>query len=119
MTTERAFLDGLIAEATGPRLRMWNVDRFIERKKCKPEVAAKLRRLNPNGVEEGSWPRGYHRHARNPWWGYGGVGPREFVEKYGRKAYHALPKRAFIRDGHRKMIVREYIEDHFQRQQKD
>lgn len=108
-------LRGLVAEATISRHRMWSVERFIARRKCGPDVSARLRRLNPSGVEEGSWPRGYHPHRRSAAARFDrdGVSVRDFVGKYGRAAFDALPAHALIKDGHRKSVTREYVQDHF------
>lgn len=90
----------------------WRMEAFIARKKCKPEVAARIRRLNPNGFAEGSWPRGY-RPASTSWWQFerGLMSPRDCVARYGRAAYDAIPRRAIKRNGHRKGVVLEYTED--------
>lgn len=73
-----------------------------------------MRRLNPSGVPEGSWPRGYRPGPRNYTFDLGSIGPRDFVRQYGRAAYDAVPKRYIYRKGHRKSVAREYAEDFLQ-----
>ena len=35
------------------------IDEICDRMKCKPRVRERLRKLNPEGVEEGGYPRGW------------------------------------------------------------
>jgi hypothetical protein len=63
---------------------VWPIEEFIARKKCKPRVAARLRRLNPNGVEGGSFPRGYHPHARTRVFSLDCESRAELVRRRGR-----------------------------------
>lgn len=55
------------------------------------------------------------RRRRTPtsWWQMlrGLMSPREVVADYGREAYNAIPRSAIRRNGHRKGVVLEYIED--------
>ena len=88
------------------RLPVWPIDEFLSRhKRLGLSVKARLRRMNPDGVEEGNWPRGWfpERHRRMA----GSLdvfGPKEFIKRYGRAAYRAVPKSAIHRRGHRKGI---------------
>lgn len=77
--------------------------------KCKPEVWARIRKMNPDhrGIKPYSKIRGYY--PRHPRINMDVIGPREFIQKYGREAYRLLPKNAVHHDGHRKMITAHYI----------
>lgn len=92
-----------------------SIDYLAQKLRFKPEVLARIRRLNPIGVPEGSRIRGYVPAARSPgsWTTIDAMSPRAFVANYGRDAYDAIPRNALIRHGHRKGIAREYIEDNF------
>jgi len=46
---------------TGPRgHQIWPIEEYLIRVKHTPNVAARIKRLNPNGKEEGARPRGWH-----------------------------------------------------------
>lgn len=68
-------------------------------------VKARIRRLNPEGLEEGCIPRGWNPHPRiNPHYTCA-MPVRDFIRRFGRDAYRALPRTAFYRQGHRKAIL--------------
>lgn len=69
-------------------------------------VVARIERLNPNGVHPGAIPRGWNPHKRANNFAMDLIGVREFICRYGRPAYNALPKTAIYRDGHRKAVTR-------------
>jgi hypothetical protein len=80
---------------------------------CGPEVRERITRLNPRGPLEGETLRGWHPHHRvRQEWRFDIVGPKDFIARYGREAYRAVPKSGFLRFGHRKAVTREYIQDH-------
>jgi hypothetical protein len=87
-------------------------DRLQAKLKCKPEVWARIRRLNPDhrGVKAFRQLRGYHPNRRQ-WINMDVIGPKKFIELYGREAYRLVPKSAFRRDGHRKLLTAEFVQD--------
>ncbi len=91
----RKRLRELAVPAVVPWPQVW------KRMKCKPEVRARIERLNPNGVEEGCYPRGYSPKRRE--FNRDVVGPKEFIEQNGVEAYRAA-KHMFVHEGHRKVI---------------
>jgi hypothetical protein len=94
-----------LAYADRPGRLVWPVEEFLRRQRCGQHVAARLRRLNPAGVVEGEYPRGWHRRvalARR----FDDVMPvAEFVRRFGSAALRALPRQAFIREGRRRAIT--------------
>lgn len=51
-----------VSEYRGADLRIWPIEEYLARRKHSPPVAARIKRLNPNGKEEMTRPRGWH-----PW----------------------------------------------------
>jgi hypothetical protein len=76
--------------------------------KRSPNVRARIRRLNPNGIELGSVPRGWHPHKRSFSEYFDALTPKRFIKLKGRHAYRSLPK--IRHDGHRKRIPYRLIE---------
>lgn len=58
-------------------------------------------------------PHRSHRFSKD--WTVDVVPVNVFIQQFGRDAYRALPKEAFIRNGHRKAVTREAIEDNLWR----
>jgi|JI8StandDraft_1071087.scaffolds.fasta_scaffold276708_2 hypothetical protein len=83
---------------------MWPVDEMLSRRPVTPSVAARLHRLNPNGVREGDFPRGWHRKRTAKMMGllYNFVGVRGIP----RDVLASLPQDAFFRDGKRRYVER-------------
>lgn len=85
---------------------IWPVDELLARYKCKRHVAERLKRLNPEGVEEGSYPRGWHR--KGPAWAW----PLErnyyplgaIVREHGRAVLDRIPRESVVKDGRRKFV---------------
>lgn len=109
------FLDAYDRKASERRKRTPFVpwDQVRERLKCKPEVWARIRRMNPDhrGIKPYQQIRGYHPR-RKPI-NMDVIGPKAFIAKYGRDAYRSIPNAAFIRNGHRKFVTAEYVMDNF------
>lgn len=80
-----------------------------------PGLASRLRHENPWTPVRDGRIRGYHPQRRAPASNIAlsVLSPRDFVARFGRKAYDAVPRWALLREGHRKGIAREYIEDDF------
>jgi hypothetical protein len=98
-----------ISGGRGPNgYAVWPIDEYLVRRRHRPEVAARIRRLNPNGKEEGSRPRGWHPHARSRRYDLDLVSVDQFIKRFGRAKYRSLPREAFYRDGHRKGIKFQY-----------
>jgi|SRR6202035_3499440 len=76
-----------------------------------PTVRQRLLRLNPPPLYEGKRLRGYHPHRRTsePWGNL--VGKRQFIVRYGRHAWAALPRFTVLHNGHRKAVSRETVLD--------
>lgn len=92
---------------------LWPIGEYLARTKHSPAVAERIRRLYPHGKEEGSMTRGWHPHPRSCGhrWETDAVTVCEFIAKFGRAAYRALPRTALVRDGHRKAITRRAVKD--------
>lgn len=75
-------------------------------------VRSRVRRLNPNGVSEGSIPFGWHPTKtlkRERLW-RGEVGKGEFIANYGRQAFEAI-KQHCRKDGRRVRVPVEVVQD--------
>jgi hypothetical protein len=49
-----------VSNGRGPKgYLLWPNDEFLSRRKCKSEVASRIRRVSGGFQEEGEWPRGY------------------------------------------------------------
>lgn len=87
-----------------------NVDDVIKYLKCKPNVADRLRRLNPRPLyvscTEASRLRGYHPHPtlRTIQIYYGLVGLGSIVRHYGREILEFIPPEYIRRAGRRKYV---------------
>jgi len=72
-------------------------------------VVARLKRLNPDGVEEGSYPRrGWHRKPPARRWDLNAITFAEFRRRFGREAAERLPKAAIFKPcngGRRKLVA--------------
>ena len=92
----------------------WHIDTYLARARHKPNVAARIRRLNPDGIAAGEWPRGWHPSRmdaalRPDVWV---MGPKEFIATFGRSAYRrARKRRLFSQRGHHKWISRADVKD--------
>lgn len=71
--------------------------------KRQSRVAERILRLNPD-PSPGSLLRGYHPSARTTGIYMQFIGKREFLRKYGRAAWDALPRMCIRQDGHRKAV---------------
>jgi len=76
-------------------------------------VRERVLRLNEFPLPCGFYIRGVqHKHTtRNMSILMDGMQIKDFIEKYGREKYHQLPKEAFMRKGHRKLIRFEWMQD--------
>lgn len=83
----------------------------LSKRKFTVAIRERLIRLNADGIQLGSRPRGYHPHKRSRPIERDLFSVREFARRYGRTALDAIPSRFIFRDGHRKAISREYVED--------
>lgn len=86
---------------------------FIKDHNLKPHIAARVRRLNPKGLRQGSMIRGMRPRApdmRNEAFMRGCVTVREFIAVHGSAEYRKIPRSAIFRQGHRKLITRQYAE---------
>lgn len=84
---------------------VWPIEEYLARTRHGRKVRERIQRLNPNGKPEASWPRGWHPHKRAFRWERDCMSVRDFVRRYGTEEYRALPRRALIRDGHRKGVA--------------
>lgn len=88
------------------RLEAW-----LRHHRCGPEVAARIRRLNPRGLQEGDYPRGWHPSEtwRSLSWsrGLAPIGKREFIARYGREAWRRLEPFDLCKIGRRRRMTRE------------
>jgi hypothetical protein len=90
---------------------IWPVAEIIHRYKVTRHVAERLRRLNPEGVEEGCYPRGWHRR-----WplhlAMDAITLAEFRRRFGREAEKRLPPGAIWKPrgaGRRKVVSQQAI----------
>ncbi len=67
-------------------------------------------RLNPNGVEAGTIPRGIGQRARLHWASWQ-IGKGRFIREFGRKAWDDLPAIAKGKQGKRAFVSQEAIVD--------
>lgn len=102
-----AFSPVAVDERSGERV--WPIEEYLARRRHGPAVRERIRRLNAKGKIEGEWPRGWHPHRRSQSFMHDTMSVRRFVEKFGRAAYQEVPKRAFIRNGHRKAVSMNYV----------
>lgn len=115
-----AYLDAYEEELRLARRRneRQQMEKFISwddlrtRLKCKPEVWARIRRMNPDhrGVKPFGLLRGYHPNHRQHI-NMDVIGPKQFIARFGREAYRAIPANRLVRRGHRKLITAEYCMD--------
>ena len=78
--------------------------------KHRPTVTARLRRLNPH-PQQGMIARGWHPKGRRGMYFWDRVGKREFLKRFGREAWEAMPNGLKIKDGRRQYISRVNVED--------
>jgi len=88
--------------ATPKYFKIREIPRF---RRSAPEVVARLERLNPGGVHESCYPRGWHPHKKLDHFVGRTMRVREFVRRFGREAYDALGRDDIIRRGHRKGVA--------------
>jgi hypothetical protein len=84
--------------------------------KCSDTVWQRIRRLNPDhrGLKAYTMPRGLHRHKRlSQSINMDIIGPKKFIETYGREAYRSIPPEAFYHQGHQKALTMNYVMDRF------
>lgn len=84
---------------------IWPIEEYLARRKHTPAVAERIRRLNPNGKEEGSRPKGWHPNQRNHWLLHDCVPIRKFREMYGSAALRSLPKGSFMKLGGKRRAI--------------
>ncbi len=80
-----------------------------------PNVEARIRRFNPDGLEQGSIPRGWtpSTNIRMFCFMRNLMTITQFNELHGKGAHRALPKEAFRRcGGKRKAITGQYLAEH-------
>jgi hypothetical protein len=70
----------------------------------------RVMRLNPNGVEQGSLPRGLGQPARRNW-GMWQIGKGRFIRHFGRAAWDGLPPICKGKQGKRAYVSEEAVTD--------
>lgn len=91
-------------------------DEVRKHMRCGDAVWERIRRLNPDhrGLKAYTMLRGYHRHKRlSQSINMDIIGPKQFIEKYGREAYRSIPASEFYHRGHQKALTMQYVMDHF------
>ena len=83
---------------------------ILTKRHCCPMVVERVTRLNPQGWDLGSVPRGWNRR-RNPSWFSGKIGKGHFIRQFGRAAWEAMPRCCISRHGRRQYVDREAVED--------
>jgi hypothetical protein len=107
-----ALFDALHTLKARQQSRRVPLSEVFAHKRFGAEVRRRVARLNPYGPLEGEVLRGWHpHHSFTRRWDMDVIGPKAFIARFGREAYRSLPNRAFVRNGHRKAISREYVED--------
>lgn len=88
-------------------VHVWPIEEYLIRSKHKPNVAARIARLNPNGKPEGEIPRGIHytRTIRNSRALFDICDRATFEKKWGKGSYRKLPKSAFVPMGGKRRAV--------------
>lgn len=71
-------------------------------------VLDRIARLNPNGVPEGAYPRGFHRKEVGVLTGMlrGAMPVRDYIARFGSDAYRALPRHALLSFGGKRRGIR-------------
>ena len=83
---------------------VYPIEEYLVRRKHSPAVAARIKRLNPNGKEEGSRPRGWHPQGRAVW-AMDVVSVDWFRRNHGSAALRALPRSAFSKTGGKRRAI--------------
>lgn len=77
------------------------------RAKHTPAVIARIERLNPQGIEPGAIPRGWHPKRRA--WTYElmarVMSKGSVIRRYGREVWDAIPRERVFKDGRRKFVA--------------
>lgn len=72
-----------------------------------PGVIARIERLNPQGIEQGARPRGWHPKRRA--WEYALVAmvmsKGEVIRRYGREVWDCIPRDRVLKDGRRQFVA--------------
>lgn len=94
-----------------PEPRFIPTEKALARWPHTPAVADRIRRRNPHGIEEGFIPNGWHPHSRIDRHMMDVMPVREFISRFGRARYNEIPRGRLIRQGHRKVVSLEYVEE--------
>jgi hypothetical protein len=89
------------------RLIPWTYTRLAQwLSRRSPRVRERILARYPDGVPEGEYLTcwGHERRRRPQHFQRNTMGPREFILRFGRDAYRALPKYKIHHTGHRKAI---------------
>lgn len=87
------------------------ISEYLIGRQHSPAVRERIARLNPDGQREGELPRGWHPHRRISELMTGMIRPREFIRKFGRQTYRAIPRDRLFHQGHRKAVPYTYIKE--------
>ena len=87
--------------------QIWPIQEYLVRTNHSPAVAERIERLNPNGKEEGEWPRGYHRSASTSLAAYTKrcYSISDFIRRFGREVFRSLPRQAFVKAGGKRRVI--------------
>ena len=93
-----------------------DIERKMRQRHIGEDIIRRVLRLNPNGMKEGSRPRGFFRKSLHQSlvdfsMGFYPVGKRAFIAKLGREAWDALPNCYKAKSGRRRAVDVKTVED--------